>query len=76
MYFKTQEENYETTLSVSDERLENRFLRVYFDGATGEISSTYDKTTKRQLMGCSLLRSGCLVQSLQLVLAQMKLKPL
>ena len=53
MYFKTQEENYETTLSVSDERLENRFLRVDFDGATGEISSIYDKTTKRQLMGCS-----------------------
>lgn len=50
MYFEVPEENYETALSTSDIHMENEFIRVEFDGKTGEISTLYDKKTNKYLL--------------------------
>ena len=54
MYFETSERSYETELSASDAHMENQFIRVEFDGNTGEISRLYDKKTNRLLIDGAL----------------------
>ncbi len=51
MYFETAPETYENEISASDTHMENEFLRVEFDAATGEINSVYDKKAKHIISG-------------------------
>lgn len=51
MYFEKPEQKYESALSASDTHLENEFIRVNFNAATGEISEIFDKANGRKIMG-------------------------